>query len=67
MLEALRDIAAAHPAGTVLVLGHGGTVRSMLAHAARLDLASHRTVVGPAANCSVHRLALRDGDLVGVD
>jgi broad specificity phosphatase PhoE len=67
VLRALREIAARHPGGTVLVIGHGGTVRSMLAHAARLDLASHRTVVGPTANCSVHRLALRDGDLVGVD
>jgi probable phosphoglycerate mutase len=67
VLDALHEIGAANPDGTVLVVGHGGTVRSMLAHAARLDLASHRTVVGPASNCSVHRLALRDGDLVGVD
>lgn len=66
-LQALLGIGAAHPHETVLVVGHGGTVRSLLAHAAQLDLAAHRAVVGPAANCSVHRLALRDGVLVRVD
>lgn len=67
VLEALHEIAALHPGESVLVVGHGGTVRSVLAHAARLDLAAHRRAIGPAANCSVHRLALRDGVLVGVD
>ena len=38
VVEALRDIAAAHPDGRVLVVTHGGPMRSIwLAAAATLD------------------------------
>jgi probable phosphoglycerate mutase len=67
VLAALTEIARRHPSETVLVVGHGGTVRSVLAHVDGLELTAHRRVVGPAANCSVHRLAVRDGDLARVD
>jgi broad specificity phosphatase PhoE len=67
VLAALHDIAVSHPDETVLVVGHGGTVRSMLAHAARTSIVELRRAVAPAANCSVHRVALRNGDLVRVD
>jgi 2,3-bisphosphoglycerate-dependent phosphoglycerate mutase len=67
VLTALRTIAADHPGKAVVVVGHGGTIRAMLAVADGLDVASHRRVVGPAANCAVFRLAVRDGDLLRVD
>jgi broad specificity phosphatase PhoE len=61
VLDALRDIAAAHAGEAVLVVGHGGTVRATLAHTDGLDVTAHRKVVGPAANCAVYRLAVKDG------
>jgi broad specificity phosphatase PhoE len=67
VLDALADIAAAHPDETVLVVGHGGTVRATLAHADGLDVASHRQRIRPAANCAVFRIAARDGKVRQVD
>jgi broad specificity phosphatase PhoE len=67
VLAALRDIAGAHPAETVLVVGHGGTVRATLAHTDGMDVVAHRKVVGPAANCAVYRLGVRDGAFRRVD
>lgn len=54
----LRRIAAAHPDQTVLVVGHGAMMRVVLAMRDGLDLAAHRSVVGPIANGALERIEL---------
>jgi broad specificity phosphatase PhoE len=63
----LLEIARAHPDELVLVVGHGGTVRAVLAHVDGLHVTSHRRVVDPAANGSWVRIGVRAGKLVRVD
>jgi probable phosphoglycerate mutase len=63
----LLEIARAHPDETVLVVGHGGTVRAVLAHVDGLHVTAHRRVVDPASNCSWVRIGVRDAELVRVD
>jgi broad specificity phosphatase PhoE len=60
VLAALRRIAAAHPGGCVLVVTHGGPVRSLLVESG-LDGR------GPIGNCSLYEMRLRDGRVVGID
>jgi broad specificity phosphatase PhoE len=58
--EAITRIAAAHPEGSVLVITHGGPVRVLLTACGTDD-------VGGIPNCTVHRIALRDGALTRLD
>jgi len=60
VLGALHSIAAAHPGGRVLVVTHGGPVRSLLVESG-LDGR------GPIGNCSLYEVRLRDGRFVGID
>jgi broad specificity phosphatase PhoE len=60
VLLALRRIAAAHPGGRVLVVTHGGPVRSLL-----IELGLDGG--GPIANCSLYEVRLRGGRFVGID
>jgi broad specificity phosphatase PhoE len=60
VLAALHRIASTHPGGRVLVVTHGGPVRSLLVESG-LDGR------GPIANCSVYEVRLRDGHFVGID
>lgn len=56
----LRRIAAEHPDGRVLVITHGGPVRSLLLHCGG-DGADR------IGNCVVHSVRLREGDFTPVD
>ena len=58
--EAVARIAAAHPDGRVLVITHGGPVRVLLT-------ACEAGETGRIGNCTVHRIALRDGALTRLD
>jgi broad specificity phosphatase PhoE len=60
VLGALQRIAAAHPAGRVLVVTHGGPVRALLVESG-LDGR------GPIGNCSLYEVRLGDGRFVGID
>ncbi len=60
VLGALRRIADAHPGGRVLVVTHGGPVRSLLVESG-LDGR------GPIGNCSLYEVRLRNGRFVGID
>ena len=60
VLGALHRIAAEHPGGQVLVVTHGGPVRSLLVECG-LDGRS------PIGNCSLYEVRLRDGRFVGID
>jgi broad specificity phosphatase PhoE len=67
VLGAVRRIAAAHPVGRVLVVGHGGTIRALAAVAAGLDHAERRLRPLVVGNCSVARIACENGALRSLD
>jgi uncharacterized phosphatase len=60
VLPALRRIAEMHPAETVLVVSHGGPLRSVLFHC-------KRDGTGPIGNCQVVRIEAREGIIGSVD
>jgi broad specificity phosphatase PhoE len=61
VVAAVRRIAAAHPGGTVLIVTHGGALRT-LRHAAGGDLG------GPVVrNGHVLKMAIRDGSFARID
>jgi broad specificity phosphatase PhoE len=59
--SALADIAAKHPDERVLVVTHGGPIRSALASAAGIPFGDARRSIHVLGNCAVVRFALRDG------
>ena len=60
VLTSVREIAARHPGGRVLVVSHGGPLRAILRHcAAGGD--------GHIANCHVARIGVQDGELRSLD
>lgn len=67
VVGALAAIAREHPGEVVLVVGHGATIRALLATADGLDIVTHRRVIEPAANGSVVRLGVLDGRVRRLD
>jgi broad specificity phosphatase PhoE len=61
VVEALTEIAAAHPSDVVLVVLHGGPIRGLLAHAAGVTYGEQRLARAALANCDVVRVAVEDG------
>jgi 2,3-bisphosphoglycerate-dependent phosphoglycerate mutase len=67
VVATLLRIAARHPAETVLVVTHGGSIRACRASAAGLDYAASRvSAIGSMANCEVAELHVTDGRLAEV-
>jgi broad specificity phosphatase PhoE len=64
VLAALREIAAGHPRGGVLVVTSGGPIRAVEAHLRGVEQISARRLLGTVDNCGLLELAIRDGDLV---
>jgi broad specificity phosphatase PhoE len=60
VLEAIRDISAAHPGEQVLVVSHGGALNALWHHA--LGERIERW-----GNCAVYKLAVRDNGFRAVD
>jgi broad specificity phosphatase PhoE len=67
IIAALRRIAADHPAQRVLVVGHGGTVRTTRAFIEGSSVADSRRRSPAVANCEVFRVAVEDGSFRGID
>jgi broad specificity phosphatase PhoE len=67
VLRALRTIADDHPAGRVLVIGHGGTVRAIRAFLEGRSVAESRRAAGPIGNCEIFRVAAENGGFRGLD
>ena len=61
VVGALSEIAAAHPAETVLVVFHGGPIRGLLAHASGITYGEQRRLRSQLANCDVVRVEVEDG------
>ena len=60
VLEAIGEIAAAHPGEQVLVVSHGGALNALWHHA--LGVRVERW-----GNCAVYKLAVRDNGFVEID
>ena len=60
VLDAINEIAAAHPGEQVLVVSHGGALNALWHHA--LGVRVERW-----ANCAVYKLAVRDNGFVEID
>jgi broad specificity phosphatase PhoE len=67
VLDALQEIARAHPDGSVLVVTHGGPLRVVLAHADGTSVDEHRLRFPPVANGGLHRLRITNGVLRRLD
>jgi len=67
LLRAFRVIADRHPNDRVLIVGHGGTIRAMLAHVSGVNVAESREQTPPIGNCETYRLTVNDGTIVGGD
>jgi broad specificity phosphatase PhoE len=63
----LHELLERHPDETVLLVGHGGSIRVIHALACGLDyVRDHRSIPG-VANCTVARYAAREGKLAPID
>jgi broad specificity phosphatase PhoE len=61
IVACLDRLAREHDRDQILYLGHGGTIRGVLAHAHRVSYAAYRQLHPVVANCSLHRVAIRNG------
>jgi probable phosphoglycerate mutase len=61
VVEAVLAIASTNPGQRVLVVTHGGPIRALHAFAEGITLAEHRRRRGPASNCEVVPITVRDG------
>jgi broad specificity phosphatase PhoE len=61
VLATVLRIAERHPGQRVLIISHGGSLRTLRRHALALDS------VPAVANCAVYKLAVQDGVLRGID
>ncbi|HWJ31297.1 MAG TPA: histidine phosphatase family protein [Gaiellaceae bacterium] len=65
--EFVAEVLLRHPGETVLVVGHGGTIRVIHALAKGLDYVRDHRLIPGVANCTVARYAARDGKLAPID
>jgi broad specificity phosphatase PhoE len=63
VVDAVLEIAAAHPGGEVLVVAHGGPIRALHAVALGLDISEHRRLQPVAVNAKLSHLTVEDGRL----
>jgi broad specificity phosphatase PhoE len=63
----LADVLRRHPDETVLVIGHGGSIRVIHALATGLDYVRDHRHIPSVANCTVARYAVRNGKLAPLD
>ncbi|TYB52224.1 histidine phosphatase family protein [Nonomuraea sp. PA05] len=62
-VAALRDIAAAHPGGRVLVVAHTTAIRLALCHLIGVPLGEYRRLFPRLDNCALTELRVRDGQV----
>jgi len=63
----LDEVLRRHPDETVLVVGHGGSIRVIHALAGGLDYVKDHRSIPAVANCAVARFVARDGKLAPID
>ena len=67
VVAALRRISAVHPGGRVLIVGHGGTVRSIRALVEGRTVAQSRRESPAIGNCEVFRIRAENGTFRRLD
>ena len=67
VVAAVEEIAARHAGEQVVVVLHGGPIRSVLAHAEGITYEEQRRRREHLANCGYVRIAVRDGVVTGID
>ena len=67
VVAGLSSIGAKHPDEAVLAVTHGGPIRSALAAAEGIPFDDARRAIDVVRNCTVVRLAVREGKLERVD
>jgi broad specificity phosphatase PhoE len=67
VVEAVRDLAAGHARGTLLVVSHGGPIRALHAVALGLDVSQHRRLAPVEPNARLSRIAVEDGQIARLD
>lgn len=63
MVAAVRDVAARHPGEHVLVVSHGGAIRSVHAHATGLSIREYRLLHPTVANGGLSGVMIVNGSL----
>jgi len=63
----LQEVLHRHPDKTVLVVGHGGSIRVIHALATGRDYVREHRLIPAVANCAVARYTARDGKLAPLD
>jgi broad specificity phosphatase PhoE len=67
VVTAVEEIAERYPGERVVVVLHGGPIRSVLAHAAGITYEEQRHRREHLDNCGYVRVAVRDGIVTGID
>jgi probable phosphoglycerate mutase len=67
VVEAVHEIVRQHDGERVLIVGHGGPIRSLLAHCAGISYEEQRRLRTHLDNCGVSRFVVEDGVLRGID
>lgn len=67
VVAALHDIAAAHPAGRVLAVSHGGPIRAAHAAAVGMDVYAFRRLHPVEPNARLSAVAVEDGRIRRLD
>jgi alpha-ribazole phosphatase/probable phosphoglycerate mutase len=63
VLAALREIAAAHPDGRVLIVSHGGPIRAIQAAANAMDIHEYRRLRPVEPNAHLSAVAVENGTI----
>jgi broad specificity phosphatase PhoE len=63
VLEALREIAAAHPESRVLIVSHGGPIRAIQAAANGMDIHEYRRLRPVEPNARLSAVAVENGTI----
>jgi broad specificity phosphatase PhoE len=61
VVASIDRLAREHDGDRILYVGHGGTIRALLAHAHGISYTQYRKLHESIANCSVHKVAIRNG------
>jgi broad specificity phosphatase PhoE len=67
VLTAVRQIAAQHPDGRILVVSHGGPIRAVHAAAAAMDVHAYRRLHRVEPNARVSAVTVEDGRITPID
>ena len=66
VVAALRQIAAAHPRETILVVAHGGPIRAIHAKALGIDVHAYRRIRPVEPNARLSGVCLEEGEITEV-